>query len=332
MRLLTSLFAALCLLLPLAASAQSTCNGRDLITDMASADRAALDAAVAAAPFNSGNHWRAEKGKQQIDIIGTFHMYDPRMQDVVARLDPLIQSADAIYLEATDTEIADLQAEIAKRPELMFSAGATLPERLNAREWQTLSQALAARGIPAFMASKFQPWYVSVLLAVPPCAMGAMGGGSNGLDHLIGQAATANQKPLLALEPYDTVLKIFDQISPDDQLDMIRAALPTAGQAEDMMATMVESYFRQEHRQIWEYNRMAAIAAAADNPAKAAADLALMEETMINARNRAWVARLDADTHGTHLLVAAGAGHLAGEQGLLNLLAQDGWTLTRQEF
>lgn len=329
MRLLTLLLPILFLAHPVAA--QSTCAGQDLISALTDAERAPLDAAVARAPYPQGNHWRATKGERTLHLVGTLHLFDPRMTAVADRLAPLIADADKLFVEATDAEMKTLQKAIAETPDLIFTTGPTLPEQLTPGEWAKLSDALRDRGIPPFLASKFRPWYLSVLLALPPCAMAGMGAGSNGLDRLVMDAAAAQGKPMESLEAYDTIFRAFNRIAPDDQLNMIRTALPTADRAEDMLSTMIESYFREDHRQIWEFSRLAGLAAAGDDRAKAEADFALMEEVLINERNRAWVEKLLADDTRT-AIVAVGAGHFAGDQGLLKLLESAGFTVERQAF
>jgi uncharacterized protein len=324
---------AFALILPLAAAAaESACAGRDLMSDLPPAERATLDAAVAAAPYPQGNHWRAVKDDSRITVIGTFHLYDPRMSASLDRLAPDIRAADAVWLEATDREFAQLQKALASDPKLMFTSGATLPELLDDAEWRDLSAAMTERGVPAFFAAKFQPWYVSMILAMPPCAMSAMAAGPSGMDHLVSQTAEAAGVPTHALEGYDTIFRIFGGFTPDQQIDMIRAALPVADRAEDMMATMSASYFREEHRQIWEYSRMVALQAAGADRATAEADLALMEEALITTRNRAWAEIIAREAPGKRLVVAVGAGHLAGEQGLLRLLERAGYRLERAAF
>ncbi len=119
----------LCIALsPLPAAA--ACQGRDLLATLPGPERAALEAAVAAQPFAVGNHWRATRGGSTIHVIGTFHMFDARMTMHMRKLMPVLHQAGAIYLEATEKEMAELQAAMASRPELMFTTGPTLPERL----------------------------------------------------------------------------------------------------------------------------------------------------------------------------------------------------------
>ncbi len=325
------LAAAFLVLVPSLAQAAG-CAGRDLIAALPAADRARLDAAVAGDPYAAGNWWRATREGSTIDIVGTFHIDDPRHDALAAKLAPVIAAADTVYLEATEVEMKALQAEMVKRPELIFiTTGPTLPEQLRADEWKELSAQVAARGIPPFMASKFQPWYLMVLLGLPPCAMQDMQSESRGLDMRIMQAAKADRVPTKPLEPFDTVFRIFSVMTPAEQLDMVRTLLPMADQAEDMFATLTAAYFRGDHRLIWEYSRMASLAAPGIDPAKAAADFALMEQTLLTGRNRAWAGVILPAAAGRRIVVAVGAAHLSGPEGLLNLLAQAGYRMERQQ-
>lgn len=334
MRHFSPLFLALaaCLALTLPATARAAaCAGRDLLPGLPADQRAEIDQAIAASPYPSGNHWRAEKDGSAINVIGTLHLFDPRMTPVAERLTPLIAAADAVYLEATEKEFAEIKAAMARDPTMLVTTGPTLPERLSPAEWQTLSTAMSERGIPPFMASKFRPWYVTMLLGIPPCAMAEYMNGGEGLDHLIGQTAKAKGVPTLALEPYDTVFRIFADMTPEDEIAMIRLSLSQKTSAEDTFATMLTSYFSENHRELWEFSRLITLAEATDRE-KTLADFAKMEAAILTDRNRRWHEVLVKAAPGKTLVVAVGAAHLGGPHGLLNLLAQDGYSLTRKPF
>jgi uncharacterized protein YbaP (TraB family) len=324
------------LLLPLAViaaplTALAECAGRDLLAEMPADQRARLEVAAQAQPFASGNHWLATGKDSRIHLIGTFHLFDPRMNAHMRKLMPVLHQADEILLEATEAEMKLLRKEMAARPELMFVKGPTLPDRLPEAEWQQLQAEMTARGIPGFVAAKFQPWYVTMILSIPPCAMDKMSATSTGLDHLILTAASQMGTPAKALESYDTVFRIFGGMTEDEQLESVRASLAAATGATDMLTTMVEAYFREEHRLLWELSRQQAIATAPD-PTRAEADFAVLEDALINSRNAAWMDRIRAEAPGRTLVIAVGAGHLGGNKGLLNLLAEDGYVLQPQPF
>ena len=153
-----------------------------------------------------------------------------------------------------------------------------------------------------------------------------------GLDAMVMQTAEGAGVPAHGLEPHDAVFRIFSVMDQAAQLDLVRAALPLADQAEDMFATMVSSYFTEDHRLIWEFSRVISLSGPGADPAKTAADFALMEKALLTDRNHAWTAVILPAANDRHIAVAVGAAHLSGPDGLLNLLSQAGYTLERRPF
>ncbi len=71
------------------------------------------------------------------------------------------------------------------------------------------------------------------MLGIPPCAMDEVTA-RDGLDMRLIDIATEARLPIQALEPYDTILQLFADMSIDDQIAMIRTTLPLEPQAADM--------------------------------------------------------------------------------------------------
>ena len=322
---------ALCLL-GLGLPVQAECLGQNLIATLPEAERTALYAQSHAVPFAQGNLWRATKAGQVITLVGTYHMDDPRHDATMQRLDPVLQAATAVLVEAGPEEMAALKARFAAEPALMVvTDGPTLPEDLPTEVWQRLSAAMQARGVPGFMAAKMQPWYLAMLLSIPPCALEAMGE-DRGLDARVIEAARARGLPLRALEPYDTIFGIFGSLTRAEQLSMITATLALEDQSEDMSVTMADAYFAEEARLIWEFSRAQALTLEGYTPERVAQEFAVMEEAMMVRRNRAWIARLTGATADGPVLAAFGALHLSGPEGVLELLRAEGFTLERLAF
>jgi len=310
--------------------AGATCQGQDLIATMSLSERSALDAAVAQHPFGDGNLWRATKPGSTIHVVGTLHLFDPRMDQMMVQIGPLIEGSDLILVEADRAEMDALQRATNTRPDLLFRLdGPTLPETLNKSEWSAVSREMTLRGIPPFLASKFQPWYVAMMLGIPACAMPDMALGPSGLDEMIMQHAEATGVPIQALEPYDTVFRAFSGMTYAEQINLIRAGLIAAQGTDDMFATVADAYFRGEHRQIWEFSRSQAENVPGADPARMRADFALLEDALLKDRNLAWMEPMLQKSEGQVVLVAVGAAHLSGDLGVLNLLAKSGYELTR---
>lgn len=311
-------------------AAGAVCTGSNLFDALAPETRAELRHRAAQVPFSEGIAWRAERGLERITLVGTFHFDDPRHAATLAALQPALAEAQALLVEAGPAEQAALQTAMSERLDLFFvPSGPTLPERMDEPDWQRLAAAMRARGVPAFMAAKFKPWYAAMTLSVSPCALAEVTAGQVGLDGQLIEAAEARGLPVLALEPYDAALTLFDLISDGDQIDLIRAALLTAEAADDYTATLADAYFAGETRLIWEFTRHDALANSGMAPAAVEAQLRLGEELLIERRNRAWLAPILAAAGRGTVLVAVGALHLPGEAGLLALLQAEGYTLAR---
>lgn len=319
----------LVLLVPALAGAR--CVGTDLIAALPPPQRAELAAAVAQQPYGSGTLWRARRGDQLIHLVGTYHLPDSRHAALLARVAPLLQDAAVLLVEAGPDEETRLKAEVLRRPEFMFLIdGPTLPELLGDADWTALAAEMAARGIPPFVAAKFRPWYMAMMLGIPPCAMAGAMAGERGLDHQLIAAAGAGGVAVAALEPFDTLFSIFGDLTLQQELEMIRAALLMADRPEDMTVTLANAYFAGQPWLLWEFAKVQAVAAA--GPAQAdvvTVQFRLMQDVLMARRNRSWMPVLLAAAAQGPVLAAAGALHLPGEEGVLALLAAEGFTLER---
>jgi uncharacterized protein YbaP (TraB family) len=322
---LASLATALGLLTtPLAAE----CNGRNLFTDMPADRLAAIQAAANAAPFPTGNYWRATRGDQVITLIGTYHFDDPRHFPTLETITPEIKAATTVLVEAGPDEEKQLLDLMARDPsKLMITDGPTLIEQLPPDLWTSLSEALSARGVPGFMAAKMQPWYAMVMLAIPPCAMGQMVD-PKGLDGMVIDTAASAGVPVRGLEPFDTVFGIFGAMTQDELIAMLHSTLAVEDRSEDYSATLADTYFAGESRLIWEFLRFVSYDLPDQTRAQVDAEYARMEELLMSTRNRSWIPVLTEAAARGPVFAAFGSLHLSGEDGVLNLLQGEGFTLT----
>ena len=168
------LFLLSLLILPLSAAAQM-CGTEDLIAGLSAEDRARLDALVAPHPYPEGNLWTATKDGSTVTVVGTIHIPDPRLASYVDAVRPALETADLLILESSLEDEKGLPVLVAEQPNLFFlNEGPTLIDLLSEEDWAQASDRLAQMGVPSFFAAKFQPWYLSMTLAMPPCAMTAL--------------------------------------------------------------------------------------------------------------------------------------------------------------
>ncbi len=331
-RLLAAALCALVCTLPLAAAAAG-CGGKSLAETLTEAERAEIAGAVAATPYPRGLLWTARRDGAELRLVGTMHIHDPRNGPLIDRIAPLLDGAGLVLLELTPAEEAAVQAAMVEDPDRLFiTAGPTLPDLLDDATWQALAAAARDRQIPAFMAAKFRPWYLSMSLAMPPCAMADLVAGRRGVDHAIMDAAGARGLPMAPLEPWDTLFALMERGTEAEQIEMLRLSLVPAGIQEASVVAMLDGYFAGEVAEVWEMSRIAARRVPGLDPDEADALFAELQRDLLDTRNRAWVPVIEAAA-ADHpvVVVAVGAAHLPGEAGVLRLLEGAGWTVAPAE-
>ncbi len=314
----------------LAGPLYAACDGPSLFDTLTPSEALQIDSDAAALPYANGTQWIATKNAKVIRLIGTMHINDPRLDPIIDDLAPDIAASDLVLLEATPDQEAQVQAYMAANPDLLFIVdGPTLPEMLDEATWQRIADAARARQIPPFLIAKFRPWYVMMTLALPPCAMPDLMAGRRGLDQRITDTAVDIGVPIDNLEPFDTVLKVFQTGSIEENAQMLALSVPDAHEASAMFVAMLDAYFAQDIGRLMALSRVIAMRAPDVDPAQAAAMLLESETMLLGDRNVAWlpVIQQALSVHDS-IMIAVGAAHLPGDSGLLRLLEIDGWTVT----
>lgn len=299
------------------ANAQA-CGTVDLIAELGPEDRAHLDALVAPHPFPEGILWRATKDGKTVTVVGTIHLPDPRLAPIVAQVRPALEASDLLIIEASSEDEAAMQTLAVTNPEMFFiTEGPTLIDLLTTEEWQQVNDRLAELDIPGFFAAKFQPWYMSMALAVPPCAMNSLKTGEKGLDRQLELLANAADIPIATLDDTEAVLRLFADEPLDVQLDGLRVSLKTQADGDASTSTLIEAYFEGRIRESWEFARILIGQSGIENGAEMFEEI---NQTVLIGRNADWEKQLSDLIEGKNVVIAVGAAHLSGESGVLRAL------------
>lgn len=329
--MLRSFIAPLISLLWFGLPAGAVCVGDNLFNALAPEQQARLTADANAAPWAEGLVFGATKGAQQLTLIGTYHMPDDRVTGFLDTLTPALDGAKALLVEAGPEEQKTLKDAMSSDPDLTFiTSGPTLPEQLSDADWQRLINVAEEHGLPAVVAAKMKPALLAMMLAIPTCATPELAQGKGGVDMGLIAAAQARGLPIRAVEPWNTVFTLFDRIAPADSLDLLRAATAEADETPAAMATMSDLYFERKPRLIFEMSRLLATRAG-ESPELVDRQMQLTDTVLTAGRNHAWIPVIEAAAAEGPVVVAVGALHLSGKEGVLELLRADGWTITRKD-
>ncbi|MCJ8334103.1 MAG: TraB/GumN family protein [Epibacterium sp.] len=316
--------------LALASPLAAACTGEDTRYTLPPALMADVSAQVAAAPYAEGIYWTATRGNRVLHVIGTLHINDPRFRAWQTTFAPLFENADALLVEATDEDQARVQRLLTEDLSRAFiTEGPSLIDRLSPEEWGHVAALARAAGLPPMVAAKMQPWFLSLSLALPLCAKQDFNI-SNGLDKRLMTLARDAGVPIASLEDALAVIALMSDTPLDQQIEEMRSYLALSQADENQLASLSAAYFEER---VLEFSLIEeARFLSADSPVsrdRRQTDLDGLMDKILLQRNAAWVPVIEA-TAGDQIVIGVGALHLPDTGGLLDLLAEAGYSLTRQ--
>ena len=320
-----ALFVSLFMGLPLAAQ----CVPADMRTTLSDAERLAVQQEVADIPYGVGRAFEATRGDASLFLFGTFH--SEAAGDMPAALTSAIANADRVFVEVTAADNAAFQEQMQRDPSIIMDLdGPGLQQDLTEQDWAALSEALRPLGIQPQIADTLQPWFAATMVSIPLCEVQQQARGGQPIDAKIEVEATALGKPVLGLETVEETFAVFAGISREAQVDFLRLELSDTDTSGAIFMTLAKQY---TEGRIAEIQALSNVLAARDIPMEqvnAMNDVLL--EPLLNQRNRNWLpAIVDAGREGS-AVIAVGALHLGGEDGLLRLLEGEGFDITRIEL
>ena len=129
--------------------------------------------------------------------------------------------------------------------------------------------------------------------------------------------ANAASRNVGGLETMEYQMSIFDSIAYKDQAMMLLDAVRSTDLESDMFEETVALYKQQ---------KIESMVAMVGDPEQSG--LGDYEDILLNNRNRNWIPVMIKQMAKKPVFFAVGAGHLAGEFGVIKLLRKEGYTLT----
>ncbi|WP_316015201.1 TraB/GumN family protein [Roseobacter sp. HKCCA0434] len=313
--------------LTIAAPAFAQCTGADLTETLTDADRARIEAEVAATPYGVGRAFTAERGEEEIFLFGTFH--SEVEGGIPAPVEAALDGAETLLVEITAGDQAALEAQMQSDPGLfMAQPGNSVRKGLSGEEWAQIEGHMTQVGMPVQAVEMMQPWFVTLMMSFPVCEIRAQAQGATAIDSVIDARAAGMGVTVEGLETPMEALSALSDMSRDEQMDILRLTLGMNDDAEAMFTTMMDLY---EEGRIAEILSLSMIVSEREQVAEVDIDMAeeIYLDRLLTDRNAAWMpAILDAAARGP-AVVAVGALHLGGEDGLLTLLEGEGFAIER---
>ncbi|MFN3988732.1 MAG: TraB/GumN family protein [Erythrobacter sp.] len=268
--------------------------------------------ATTAATASGPAMWKVADEDTTIYLFGTVHIlpkdiewFDVTISDALAKSDMIV--TEVPMDPKSEAEMATLVQKMG-----MLPPGTKLRSLLNKQQRASYEAAFSKLGLPPQMADRFdafKPWFAGLNLSMLPMLVNGYSP-EMGVEKVL--LAKAGDKPQGALETAAFQFSIFDNLPEDKQIAFLIQAAEGVGEATEMLNRMVSEWVKGDA------DTLAAIMnEGMDDP--------VLMDALLHSRNANWAEWIAnrMDQPGT-VFIAVGAGHLAGEKSVQELLAAKG--------
>ena len=237
-------------------------------------------------------------------VYGTFHLLP---QEDFRLTEKVLLAFDSSYQIVLELDMDDPNMQMEMMQNMAMTDGTTLDKLIGEEDLKLLDEQLkAAAGLGAAQVNTFKPFMVETFL-LPTFIEGTPAS----YEMSFVKRALEQDKEILGLETVKFQTSLFDQIPYEDQVEDLVELLRDRSVMEKMFTSMIKTYNEEDITELYD----------------ASAEYFSVEETelLLHQRNQNWIPRIGELAKEKPTFFAVGAGHLGGEQGVINLLLKAGY-------
>jgi uncharacterized protein YbaP (TraB family) len=277
-----------------------------------------LPAASRAAEAAHPALWEITDPDTTIYLFGTIHLLPEHYQWRTARFDKALNGSEQLVIE-TIVDPQHPQAFASAFAQLALSPTPLPPilDRVSAAKRPALTAAIAKIGANPAQFGRVKTWAVAFqLLGLQFTQMGLEG--QEGPESILRKEFATGQKPVGELETVKQQLGFFDSLSENAQRTFLEGTIDSPVDTNKEFGRMLSAWTRGDVREI---------AATFNEDLSTSPELG---QTLVANRNANWAKWIERRLQqpGT-IMVAVGAGHLAGKQSVIAMLQRDGYRVRR---
>ena len=315
---------------PALAESDLACSGKNLAKHFQETEPekyAQIISAADAIPNGKSLLWKIEKeGHTTSWLMGTMHLSHPDVARLTDRTIQIMDSVDTVVIETLD--ILDKQAMVKAMQSLahltMLPADEKLTDLIAADLHDELETETSTRGMPMQLVDRLQPWLVATSVALPVCELARKQSGEPVLDVAIALHAQENGKTLKGLETVKEQFEAMASLPREFHVSALEQTLASGSNVLDMLTTMKDLFLEENISMVFPLMK-------ASSPEVYSGDSAAkFQEALIEKRNITMAERSLSILQKGPSLIAVGALHISGEDGLVELLRAKGFTVTAQ--
>ncbi|HVI06317.1 MAG TPA: TraB/GumN family protein [Sphingomicrobium sp.] len=261
--------------------------------------------------------WEVKDPDTTIYLFGTIHLLPDDLKWRTRAFDDAVAKSQQLIVE---TIVDQQHPQMVQQAEFSLGLRQGLPpiaSRIPPSMVPKLRAAISKSGVPERFFDQMKTWLAAIqLLAVQFREMGLKG--SHGPEEILRQQFLADHKPIGELETNSEQFSYFDRMSEKAQRALLEGALESQEASDREFNGMLTSWSRGDVGKIAvTFNRELS-------------EVPEIRKSLLQQRNANWAKWIEQRmTKPGTIMVAVGAGHLAGKDSVLEGLKRDGYKVRR---
>jgi len=255
-------------------------------------------------------------------LFGTIHLISAEDFFWPAGTLSAFEKTEKVVFEIDMNEMTDIGSQLNLFQMAFMRDNTTLSDLMSEEDYELVSEHFQNMGLPMFMMERIKPMFLTILTGDSDFGgmdldlFGSAGGNTKSYEIELNNLAEAAGKPVAGLESVEFQISLFDSIPYKMQADMLVESIKNPGNGDAGFDEIVNIYTSQD---------IEAMAKMIKDDDAGFGDFTYL---ILESRNKAWIEPMIEKMRQQPVFFAVGAGHLGGEEGVIRLLREEGYTLT----
>ncbi len=255
-------------------------------------------------------------------VFGTYHLSPLGIKDSIAALPQAVNETTQVYGEVVMSEMMSPAFMQSMQQQMMMPKDSTLQSLFTPEQYEEVGKVIKENMmVDIAMLAQLKPAAITQQLAVILYMRHTPGfNPQEQLDNYFQQQAQQQGKKVGGLETVQSQIDIlFNSQTLKRQAELLHCMAHDIDRTVGQVKRVIAAYQKQDLNVVLQL--------LAERHGDACDPLPGEMEALIDNRNKAWAEKMPAIMSEAPTLFVVGAGHLPGDNGLLNLLQQQGYTL-----
>ncbi len=262
--------------------------------------------------------WKISNGSNILYLGGTIHVLGEKDYPLPPEFDRAYTQSQILVFETDIARTQDPEFANSLMREMVYTDGQTLQGLIRSSTFDALARFSVQRGIPTATLNTFKPGMVMGFLTM--AEMERLGAGGAGVDEFYFKKGKVDNRFMQFLESPMDQIRFLADVGKGKEDEMITYILKDIGKLPGLLPLMKQAWRSGDNDRLYK-----------ETLAPLKKDYPQLYHTIMVKRNLAWlpaIQKMMATPETEFILV--GAAHLSGDQGLVALLRDRGYTAVNQ--